>query len=551
MSTYTRRALGTMVAFASVIGSGWHQTHAASDPGVNVLESLTAEGQQLASNVDWGQRPDYELWAGLAPDGQVGGMMQATLPVGADAETVHLRWFPGVAADNAAISGVTVDGKTVEPVVDDSIVTITLEPGHPDVVNVMVVFSFGAQEFVQTEADPASGDQLAPAEIGLLAHSADALMLGHWFPIWVPEGLSADAALDGYGDIANFPSATIVAHLDVPEGSTVVTSGKRFDETAGEDGRVVITEGGIGLRDLSVVVMPEAEQITRQAGDVEIVVSVKPGTPDAEAVADVAATSVATLSEEFGAYPWAEMDVLAAPLASGVGGMEWPGMVWIESSIFEGGIPGLGDMGDIDELTDLLGGEGTDGLDDLGLGDLGLEDLGLGDIGLMIETVREWTIAHEVGHMWWHSLVGNDSNTAPIVDEALAQHSACLVERVLRPEDAADVCLTQTAGQFEQLVSMMGVQDDRADQATDEFDSSMQYGALVYAKAPVFYLTLEEKYGVEEVTTALATVVSDNAFGQITPEQLRDQLGVALGDPAGVTELWQRWMEEAHGSEDL
>jgi len=28
-------------------------------------------------------------------------------------------------------------------------------------------------------------------------------------------------------------------------------------------------------------------------------------------------------------------------------------------------------------------------------------------------------------------------------------------------------------------------------------------------------------------------------------------LGVALGDPAGVTELWQRWMNEAHGAEDL
>jgi len=552
MSKNARRVLGTMVAIVATIGSGWEETLAASDDGDSVAQSLTVAGQDLAAGVAWDERPHYALWAGLNPDdGRVGALMRATLPVGADAETVHLRWFPGAAADDATLSGVTVDGVAVEPVVDGSIVTIGLQPGHGDVINVIAVFSFVAQEFTATEVDPmSSGDALQPSDIGLLARSADALMLGHWFPIWVPAGLSADAVLDGYGDISNFPAATIVAQLDVPEGSVVVSSGSRFDESTGDAGRTLITEGGVGLRDLAVVVMPDAEQVTTQAGDIEIVVSAPPGTPDVDVVADIAAASVTTLSAELGAYPWAQLDVLSAPLGSGVGGMEWPGMVWIETSIFAGGIPGLGDLGELGEigdLNDLFGSDGTG----LGLEDLGLEDLGLGDIGLMIETIREWTIAHEVGHMWWHSLVGNDSNTAPVVDEALAQHSACLVERVLRPEDATVVCDVNTWGQYEQLVSLMGIEDDAADQATDEFDSSLQYGALVYAKAPVFYRTLEARYGVDETTAALATIVADNAFGQITSDQLRDQLGVALGDPAGVHELWQRWMEEAHGAEDL
>ena len=554
MSNNARRLLGTMVAFVAIVGSGRHQTRAASDDGDNLAQSLTLDGQELAAGVDWDQRPHYALWAGLVPDdGRVGALMRASLPVGADTETVHLRWFPGAAADDATLSGVTVDGVAVEPLVDGSIVTIALEPGHGDVIDVIAVFNFVAKEFTATEVDPmSSGDALQPSDIGLLARSADALMLGHWFPIWVPEGLSADAVLDGYGDISNFSAATIVAQLDVPEGSVVVTSGSRFDESAGDAGHTLITEGGVGLRDLAVVVMPDAEQVTAQAGDVEIVVSAPPGTPDVDVVADIAATSIDTLSEELGVYPWAQLDVLSAPLGSGVGGMEWPGMVWIETSVFAGGVPGLGDLGDLGDLNEIFGTDGTGlALDDLGLDSLGLDDLGLGDIGLMIETIREWTIAHEVGHMWWHSLVGNDSNTAPVVDEALAQHSACLVERVLRPDDAAAVCDINTAGQYQQLVSLMGIQDDAADQATDEFDSSLQYGALVYAKAPVFYRTLEEQYGVDETTAALATVVTDNAFGQITSDQLRDELGVALGDPAGVTELWQRWMNEAHGAEDL
>lgn len=347
----------------------------------------------------------------------------------------------------------------------------------------------------------------------------------------------------GAGTGNRSPAATIYALLDVPEGSAVVTSGVRMDEVSTEEGRTTMTECGIGLRDLAVVVMRDAEQITTSAGTADVVVSAPAGTADTSLVGDLAATSVLTLSESFGEYPWAELDVVSAPLGADVGGMEWPGMVWIESTVFQGGVPSLGDLGelgDIGEITDLLG-EGSE------LGEL----LGIGDIGLMIEKLREWTIAHEVGHMWWHSLVGNDSIADPVIDESLAQHSACLVERRMRPVDAEAVCDVNTSGQFQQLQMLMGVADTAANQPSDQFDSSIQYGAVVYGKAPLFYRELEERYGVDATTAALASVVTDQAFGQITADELRTGLGTALDDPAGVDELWTRWMDEAHGAEDI
>jgi aminopeptidase N len=97
----------------------------------------------------------------------------------------------------------------------------------------------------------------------------------------------------------------------------------------------------------------------------------------------------------------------------------------------------------------------------------------------------------------------------------------------------------------------MGVEDAVADRPSDEFDSSTQYGAVVYGKAPGLYRALEARYGVDETTDALAAVVADHAFDQVAPDDLRAGLGEALGDPAGVDSLWNRWLEERHGDEDL
>jgi aminopeptidase N len=75
--------------------------------------------------------------------------------------------------------------------------------------------------------------------------------------------------------------------------------------------------------------------------------------------------------------------------------------------------------------------------------------------------------------------------------------------------------------------------------------------AVVYGKAPGLYRALEERYGVDETTDALAAVVADHAFDPVAPDDLRAALGEALGDPASVDSLWNRWLEERHGDEDL
>jgi aminopeptidase N len=256
--------------------------------------------------------------------------------------------------------------------------------------------------------------------------------------------------------------------------------------------------------------------------------------------------AVETLSESLAPYPWRELDVVSAPLGAGVGGMEWPGATWIEPDLFAGGLPGLGGLADslggLDGLGGLLGGEG--GVD--GLGSL----LGGGETGLVLDTLRAWTIAHEVGHEWWHVVVGNDSVLDPVVDEPLAQHSACLVMRRTHPADADALCSGHVDSAYEQM-RLLGDEDAAAARPTDAFASSGQYAGVVYGKAAAFYRTLEDEFGREQVTAALSDVVRDHAFEMLDADQLRDSLARSLEGGERFDRLWTRWMERRHGDADL
>jgi hypothetical protein len=365
----------------------------------------------------------------------------------------------------------------------------------------------------------------------------------------VPEGNSNEPAPDGYGDIGNFPAALIRAELTVPEGWTVVDGGVQTSKEAKGRGTTVITEG-YGIRDLAVTVV--RGYTSRQvAVDGLPGVSVTAWAPESargelDKVLEEASLSMRVLSDRFVAYPWRELDVVSTPLGAGVAGMEWPGAVWIEPAVFAGGVPGLGSVGE------LLGDLDLEALEDLGAleGLGGLEGLLGNEVGRMVATTRLWTLAHEVGHEWWHVLVGNDSVLDPAVDEPLAQYSACLVVRASEQLDPDALCEAHISSGYEQM-RLMGTPDAAAAQESDEFASSLQYAGVVYGKAAAFYPALEDRFGRDAVVGALATVTNEQAFTMLTIEELRAALAEELGAGDSFEQMWRRWMTSTHGDQDL
>jgi len=513
--------------------------------------SLSDPGRELARAGALQEAPRYALAVDLDPGrGDVMARMRANLPAPGEQADLHLRVFAGLPDLDAGleVADVKVNGDPVDAKLDGALLTVPVpERARARRVELALRFSYRLPE-VESGGDLLGGvgDTLDPAAVGLLARHRGGVTLGHWFPVWLPPASAAEPRPSGFGDIGNFPAAVFRARITVPEAFEVVTGGVNVDRRDA-DARVTFVEEGVGLRDFGVFAGRKraTEEVASDAGTVRVT-GPRSARDQLAPVGREAAAALSTFAGTFGAYPWSELDVVSVPLGSGVAGMEWPGMIWIEGGTFAGGIPGLGDLGDLDELVEDL--DLDEILEDLGIE--GLEDLGLPGLeGL--ESTREFVVAHEVAHQWWHALVGNDSIEAPVVDEPLAQFSACVHFEQSHPTDAGAACATHTDNQY-QTMRALGEPDAPADQPTDAFASSLQYGGVVYGKAPGLYRALSETIGPDEVVAGLRAFASAHAFGVAGSDDLRAALAAAAPDRAAeVDELWQRWIEEAHGDEDL
>jgi len=477
--------------------------------------------------------PSYQLAIDVDPaTGQVAGAMRARVP--SDNDQLHFRAFAGMDAfeSGLSINNVRVDGSRADATLDRALLTVPTSSADGPLATVELDFAFTIDQMAanQNLFGAISGETLQPDQVGLLGRTDTGMQLGHWFPVWLPDGVRTDPDPSGFGDIGAFPTANICATITVPAEYRVVTGGSLVSATDSST-----TEAGTGLRDFAMLISNDLEIVEGQVDGVAVRVWGPSGDPESLAtVLDYAVRSQRALVAAFGPYPWTEVDLVSAPLGGGVGGMEWPGMIWIEQSMFGGGLPGMGQFGDV-----------------LGDSDMDLSTI-LGSWGgPALTTTLEWTIAHELGHEWWHALVGNDSIASPAVDEPLAQFAACIAMIDIHPDNWREICEAQTTGQYAQARAL-GIHDTAAEQPSDAFESAIQYGAIVYGKAPGFYFEAADLLGWDELVAALGSFIAENSFALVSTDELRQHLIEAAGaDGPAIGALWDRWLRESKGDEDI
>lgn len=348
-----------------------------------------------------------------------------------------------VLGDTALDLRVTVDGSAIEPEIDrDGARAIVRLPGAPEGQSDRLV-----EISVAYRIPLADGviDDGGPAGGGLLAHSAEVTTLGHWLPVPTFD----TGPMVPRGDVGAFPAA--VWSLRVRHPDMLVTGGSEAPCPGDEAGCTSVV--GVGLRDVSGVIVGPDLQTTEIEVDGLALRATAPVGRSPEAVAGEAAAAAEVLAGAFGPLPWRQIDVVGVPL--GHAGMEFPGMAWLDANRWtsDGGF-------------------------------------------------ASYVNAHEIGHQWFHALVGNGSLSAPFLDESLAQYAAYLVFAATYGEERATALADdQFAGRYNRA----GQPGDLVCLSLEEFSSASAYGAVVYGRGGQIWVDLERTYGRGRVTAVLAT----------------------------------------------
>jgi len=414
------------------------------------------------------------------------------------------------------------------------------------------------------------GGQTAPAkteprntDYGLYTATPTITSLGSF---WCPtlavrqNGHWVDAAPDGLGDVAYAEKSDYSVRLNAPQDVVVVAPG-----TVSRAGEAVTIQAD-DVRDCAVLASRgfESKSKTIRIGDHDVVVSayaLKEHAGRLNECVDIAANALQIYSKRFGAYPFSEFKLVEAPMKNGAGGMEYSRMVGIASSLYE-------PMGK--QLSGMISSLNLPGTDQL-LGSLGDDGGGatgkapaetgnstdaisglLGQQKAALDSIFEVSIAHEVGHQWWAIGVGSDSQRDPWVDESLTNWCAMLYFEDRYGKQKADEMREMHLKTTYSMGAALGGGDKPADLPTSAYANNLQYGAVVYGKAALFYDHLRSLVGDEAFFASLREYYARYNDHLANSHSLREIVEAhSNGKKAAIEALYKRWIEEAHGGEDI
>ncbi|MFO0549007.1 MAG: hypothetical protein U0271_11510 [Polyangiaceae bacterium] len=387
-----------------------------------------------------------------------------------------------------------------------------------------------------------SGSGDGDGDFGLLATGDGITTFACGYPVLAPfrEGVFDTHPPAPLGDLAYNGVARFTVRTTVPDGMSIVTNLVDGAPVSGRGSSVVESEGSF-VRDFVLVGAHDLAHASVQHGDTRISsVYREKDAESARRALDAADAALTSYERRFGPYPYSELDVVESSLVGGVGGVEFSSLVLIAGMLYRSPL-------DADNpLMDLLGGQipGMPGPNQPGGGQADpFHD--------MLATTLEFTVAHEVGHQYFAGIVGNDSHKFPSLDEPAAQYLAGLAMEDRYGADAARKIMDQNVKMNYAVHRMLGGEDGVVLRDTSSFKGMVEYGALVYGKAPYAYVDTRAKVGDDALHRAMRSAIDRYRFGVTTPAEWVDALEHELGSSSGVRGIFHRYLEETHGDEDL
>ena len=291
---------------------------------------------------------------------------------------------------------------------------------------------------------------------------------------------------DPRGDFVNSETALYDVTLTAPGDWTLATTGVALSERIDSGRRVARFVSG-PQRDFMISAVQLA-QISTDVDGTHITSYYRPGDDVGGQLAlQTAANALRAFNARYGRYPLAELDVVEVAATTFLG-VEYPGLIMIEGNLYHR----------------------PEGL--------------------------ESTVAHEVGHQWWYSLVGNDVQTEAWLDEALASYSQIVYKEFVYGPAAAERELDGFRRRYQDALA--AGRDAPVSQPTAAFRGN--YVTLVYGKAVLFFQALREQIGEAAFDQFLHTYYATHRYGFVTGADL---LASAEGACACQLDgLYQDWI---------
>lgn len=339
---------------------------------------------------------------------------------------------------------------------------------------------------------------------GILSRSSETgtWALADWYPSlagWEPgAGWRLDAPTDAgdptFGDVALYEVA-----LTGPAGLAAVTSGSPVGEEALPGGETTRRFVAGPARDFSLTLDADYAATAAAAGGTTVTAHANPGgEAGAAAAVGVAAEALAVYGELFGPYPFAELDLVDAPLAPGVLGVSWAGLIFLD--------------------TESLAGSADD------------------------PRFLAFLLAHEVGHQWWGGSVGMNSNDHPFLLEGLTNYLMVVyVERTAGAAAAEAMLRGAVAAPY--LALLREGEDQVADLAVADGGGQEDRGPILYGKAALGFLAIRRAVGDAAFFEALAAVAEAYGFRIAEPGDVLAAFEAASGRELDA--VWGAWFEAA------
>lgn len=401
--------------------------------------------------------------------------------------TLYFRLFPNGGSSygdgHLNVTNTKVDGVSAQTSlsINDTVLAVNLtkqlEPGES------IKLDFNFEGLVSSKG---SG-------YGMYQRTNSGLTMANWYPIlavynengWNLNPVSA-VGDSVFSDMShyNVTVSTLNSLTLAATGTAVTTS------IDGDTQQQTYVSGPV--REFFLFASDSVDVLSEQLDGVAVNSYAKKGeTESAQQALDIAVDSVRAFNKNFGRYPYTELDVVAVATNSGIGGVEYPGIVLI------------------------------------------------GQANYADEASLQEVVSHEVAHQWWYNLVGNDTINAPWLDEALTTFSTQVYLESLADKSAANANLEYLRDSYRRTVSYQS--DDIITLGLDHFEQhDGAYSAVVYNKGSLFFQTLREKIGDDAFFSALSSYYAANQYRVSNAQILLDTFVSFTNQP--LADFYNEWL---------